>query len=266
MWAPQPEVFTTTCSTPADSKAWMVFRASSTAVSCSPACACSAPQQAWVRGATTSTPFFASTRAVARLCGPKATCWMQPVRSPTVPRLAPWAGVTSGSGARSARDGIVGSSGSHAGSGAGRRRMRPEARAQALEPAHLIEAQARRREREQARVRQQHVEVHPAKEPPEQSAGALALDVRARGLDELPIGHAGGTHGFAGAAAEAEVEMRGGGVGEGDAPLRHRLDEEDAARAASPSRCRGSRRSGNRRGTGRSARSGSRPPRHGRGG
>ena len=34
------------------------------------------------RGASTSTPFRASTRAVARFCGPKTTCWTQPVSRP----------------------------------------------------------------------------------------------------------------------------------------------------------------------------------------
>jgi hypothetical protein len=102
------------------------------------------------------------------------------------------------------------------------------ARTKALEAADLIEAQAAGGEREQPRVRQQHAEVHPAEEAPQHAARALALDVGARGLDELAIGHARRAHGLAGAAAEAQVEMRRGGVRERDAALRHRLDQEDA--------------------------------------
>ena len=100
---------------------------------------------------------------------------------------------------------------------------------EALEPAHLVEAQPRGGQREQARVRKQHVEIHPAKESAEGAAGALSLDVGTRGFDQLAIGNRGGTHRLAGAAAEAEIEVRGGGVGEADAPLRHGLDEEDPA-------------------------------------
>src|SRR6185295_10386067 len=77
-------------------------------------------------------------------------------------------------------------------------------------------------------MRKDHGEVHPAEEPAQRAPGALPLDVRARGLDELAIGDARGADRLAGATAEAEIQVRGGGVGEADAPLRHGLDEEDA--------------------------------------
>ncbi len=134
MCAPQPEVFTMTCSTPAASKVSMVRRARASAVSCSPAWAWSAPQQACVRGAITSTPFRARTRAVAWFWGPKATCWMQPVSRPTRARRTPVAGVTSASGARSAPDGRSGSRGSQWRSGSGRNRSSPEARTRRRRP------------------------------------------------------------------------------------------------------------------------------------
>ena len=56
-----------------------------------------APQQTWLRGISTSQPFFCSTRAVARfVCGKKASA-AQPVNSATRARRGPSAGSSSGS-------------------------------------------------------------------------------------------------------------------------------------------------------------------------
>ena len=41
-------------------------------------------------------------------------------------------------------------------------------------------------------MRQQHVKFDPAKQSTEDAAGPLALDVGARGFDQLAVGHAGG--------------------------------------------------------------------------
>ena len=82
--------------------------ASSTAVSCSPAWAWSAPQHAWSRGTTTSAPFLASTRAVARLCAAEGHLLDAAGEKPTVARFGAAAGGhAAGSGARSAAGGIV---------------------------------------------------------------------------------------------------------------------------------------------------------------
>ena len=84
MWAPQPDVFTTTAlHVRRLERLDRALGEGDGEIACSPAWAWSAPQQVCARGATTSAPFRASTRAVARFCGPKATCWMQPVSSPT---------------------------------------------------------------------------------------------------------------------------------------------------------------------------------------
>src|SRR6266700_265394 len=181
MWAPQPDVFTITTSTLASSKTSMRRLASVTAWACSPPCAWSAPQHAWARGATTSAPFLARTRAVARFWEPKATCWMHPVSRPTRARLGPRAGVSSGGGA------------------------------------------------EQTWTGKEHVEIEPAEESPRDTARALALDLCATGLDELAVRHPRWADRLAGAAAEAEIEMRLGRLRQGDAPLGQRLDQHDAA-------------------------------------
>ena len=98
MWAPHPDVFTMTASAPAASNVSIVRRAISTARAWSPPWAFRAPQQPWPAGATTSQPFFASTRAVARLWAPKTTDCTQPVSSATRARRGPSAGVSVGSG------------------------------------------------------------------------------------------------------------------------------------------------------------------------
>src|SRR5215467_12431082 len=100
---------------------------------------------------------------------------------------------------------------------------------EALEPAHLVEAEPRRGETEHARARQEEREVHPAEEAAERAAGTLALHLGARGLDELAVGHAGGAHRLAGAAAEAEIEMGDRGVAQLEPALRERLHDKDAA-------------------------------------
>ena len=55
----------------------------------------SAPQQPWPRGATTSQPSAASTRAVAAFTSPKTTLWTQPCSSPTAAAPLAAAGVSS---------------------------------------------------------------------------------------------------------------------------------------------------------------------------
>ena len=134
MCAPQPDVFTMTASTRSPSKASIVRRAISTARRWSPPCALSAPQHPCPVGALTSQPFFASTRAVARLCAPKTTDCTQPVSIATRPRRAPSAGVNAASGARSGPAGSGGSSDSHAGSVPGSTRTRPLLRTSVCSP------------------------------------------------------------------------------------------------------------------------------------
>jgi hypothetical protein len=107
----------------------------------------------------------------------------------------------------------------------GQEREQARSTQHAAQAARLIEPQARRGQPQEARARQQQREVHPAEEPPQRAARPLALDLRARRLDELAVGHARGTHGLAGAAAETEIQMGGGGVGQGDASLGQRLDQ-----------------------------------------
>ena len=60
-------------------------------------------------------------------------------------------------------------------------------------------------------------------------ADAMALELVARGLEQLAEGHSRGTGRLAAATAEAEVEVRDGRVGQGKASLGERLDEEDPA-------------------------------------
>src|SRR5439155_473437 len=89
MCAPHPDVFTTMAATRSPSNASIVRRAISRARAWSPPWALRAPQQLCPAGATTSQPFLASTRAVARLCAPKTTDCTQPVSIATRPRRAP---------------------------------------------------------------------------------------------------------------------------------------------------------------------------------
>ena len=133
MCAPHPDVFTTMAATRSPSNASIVRRAISRARAWSPPWALRAPQQPCPAGATTSQPFLASTRAVARLCAPKTTDCTQPVSIATRPRRAPAAGVSAGSGARPAA-GSGGSNDSHAGSVPGSARMRPLVRTSACSP------------------------------------------------------------------------------------------------------------------------------------
>src|SRR5215472_16101626 len=100
---------------------------------------------------------------------------------------------------------------------------------EALEPAHLVEAEPRRGETEHARARQEKREVHPAEEPAERAAGALLLHLGTGGLDKLPVGDARGAHRLAGATAEAEIEVRDGGVAQLEPAFCERLHDEDAA-------------------------------------
>ena len=58
----------------------------------SPACTCSAPQQPWPAGTTTSQPFFCSTRTVASFSRAKHTLAMQPAINATRWRRSPSAG------------------------------------------------------------------------------------------------------------------------------------------------------------------------------
>ncbi len=104
----------------------------------------------------------------------------------------------------------------------------PGAAHQALQAARLVEPQARRGQSQETRAREEQREVHPAEEPAQGTAGALTLDLRARRLDELAVGYAGGTDRLASPTAETEIEVRGRRVGQRDAPLGQRLDQEDA--------------------------------------
>ncbi len=112
--------------------------------------------------------------------------------------------------------------------GARQQAQQPGAADQPLETAHLVEAQAARGQPQQARVRQEQREVEPPEEAAQQPARALALDLAARRLDQLPVGHARRAHRLARAAAETEIQVRDRGVGQADAALGQRLDEHDA--------------------------------------
>jgi hypothetical protein len=134
MWAPHPEVFTMTASTPARSNTSMVRRAMAWARAWSPPWALRAPQQACSGGTTTSQPFRARMRAVARLWAPKTTDWTQPVSIATRARRRPSAATSAGSGARSAAGGMAGMSASHAGSVPGSSRTSPLRRTSPCNP------------------------------------------------------------------------------------------------------------------------------------
>ena len=61
-----------------------------------------------------------------------------------------------------------------------------------------------------------------------QGAGAVLGHLGAGRLHHAAVGDAGGAGGLAGAALQAEVEVRGDAVGESDAALVHALHEGDA--------------------------------------
>ena len=98
-----------------------------------------------MRGATTSTPFFASTRAVARLCGAEGHLLDAAGEEP---HRGPLGALRPASPRAAARDppaaAASGSSGSHAGQRPGQEPEEARGAHQALEPAHLVEAKARR--------------------------------------------------------------------------------------------------------------------------
>src|SRR3989442_361525 len=85
---------------------------------------------------------------------------------------------------------------------------------ESLEPDALVEAQRRHHQRERPRRREEQPEVQPSDGPPHGAAGALALDLRPRRLDEPTVGNAGRADGLARPTVEAEREVRDGRVRE----------------------------------------------------
>ena len=79
-------------SAPDCSNAAMLVRASSRAVSRSPACACNAPQHRWPSAAHTPYPFRASVRSVARFTGANNPSITHPSSIATRPRVVSAAG------------------------------------------------------------------------------------------------------------------------------------------------------------------------------
>ena len=179
-------------------------------------------------------PRSRSSRARARSRGcapPKTTDCTQPVSSATRARRGPSAGVSGGSGAaRASPASAAAAPPTPAACRAGAARG-PTAPDERLQPARLVEAQRRRRRgragadgrASSPKFSQRNSAAHRA--PP----GRCALDLGLGRLDQPPVGHAGGTHGLARAAVEAQRQMLDGRIAEADPPFGERLDEEDAA-------------------------------------
>ena len=205
----------------------MVRRASVSAVACSPACACRAPQQACARGHDLETVARqdARGRPVVRA---EDGLLDAPGEEPHPPASRALGRGHLGQRRPVRRGRQLGQQRLPVPERCGQECEQPGSAHQAAQAARLIEAQPPRGQPQEARAREQQREVHPAEEPAQRAARPLALDLRARRLDELAVGHARGTHGLAGAAAEAEIQVRGGGVGQGDASLGQRLDQENA--------------------------------------
>ena len=158
------------------------------------------------RGATTSQPSAASTRAVAAFTLPKTTRWTQPSSSPTRMRLSPTCGVSAG-GRSDERHGGFSAANGFSRPGQPRRRQR-ERRAQ---PARLRDGR----------------EDHPALQPLAERAAVVLLDVRAGLLDQRPVLDARGARRHAGHAAEAAVEVLDDRVGELQRPVDEPVHQVD---------------------------------------
>ena len=206
MCAPQPEVFTTTCLDLRGLERLDGALGEREARACSPACACSAPQQACARGATTSPPLRASTRAVARLCAPKTTCWTQPVSRPTRPRRAPSAARQPRAAAPGrAAGGSVGQQRLPAPERPGRSAQQTRARGPALQAARLVEAAGPPRPAAAGAGSAAAATKFTQRKSRRSGPPGRWRSISARAASmSWPYGHARGTHGLAGAAAETE--------------------------------------------------------------
>src|SRR5439155_26605387 len=79
------------------------------------------------------------------------------------------------------------------------------------------------------RMPEEESEVQPSEDPPARPTRAHTLDLGLGGLDQPSVRHAGGAHGLARAAIEAERQMLDRRVAETHAALGESLDHEDAA-------------------------------------
>ena len=184
------------------SKASMTRLAKASASCSRPACADSAPQQPCTCGTTTSQPSAASTRTVAALTSGKKVPWTQPVSSPTVRRRVPCAGVR----AAASRLPSLGAQRLHRLQARGQPVQQTAAGEHPTQAARLVGAQRTAQRPQPPRVREE-----PVDRLAQQPLGARPLDppleLRAGGLDELVVLHAGRARGHAGHAPEALVEV-----------------------------------------------------------
>ena len=113
-----------------------------------------------------------------------------------------------------------------------------------LESAALVRLQRQGERPQEGGVMEEESHADEDAEPLGQGAGALRRHLGAGRLHHAAVGDAGGAGGLAGAALQAEVEVRGDAVGKSDAALVHALHGGRCARGGTRSRRRARRRWG----------------------
>ncbi len=218
MAEPQPAELTTTASTRASSNAAIVCRANPAASAARPLCSDSAPQQPCLRGTTTSQPSAASTRTVASFTPGKNTCCTQPVSRPTTARRGPCAGIRRASAPRCPRGGEGATRSDATSSGAYRaaswlRSIRPITPVRWAARSGRVSSRSRRGYGNVAKIAARATRARSVRGGRGGGrAGRRLLGPAPRGLDEPVIVHPRRAGGHAGHAAEAAVQVGGGGL------------------------------------------------------
>ena len=153
----------------------------------SPACSCSAPQQRGTRGACTSKPSAASTRAVASFTSREEHALHAALEQRDRAARSPRAAKRSGRRRSGSRAEASGESAASAARRGARRRSRGRA-ARSVRPRRC--ASATRRERAQPPGMGEEREDEPAEGALADAGAPVALDLRARVLDQLVVLHA----------------------------------------------------------------------------
>ena len=189
-----------------------------------------APQQAWLRGTSTSQPFSCSTRAVAQWVERNITSATQPVNNATRARRRPIAGRNSGSGGSASPPVATFAPTAAVAAAAARNRWLPPASA-ALTAAQSEPEPAPRASRRMGEQAEQNPAVKPVAAFCRRVAGLFHR--HAEWFDQLAVLHARRTGRLASPAIEAKFQMPANFADSTPAAVRHGSHQVNSSRGLS---------------------------------